>query len=56
MIRAVDLGDNSERVVTLEALKTLSALNLWLELIDPTAEELQAVADKTAIPKQAVVV
>jgi magnesium transporter len=51
MIRAVDLGDNSERVVTLVALQTLSVLNIWLELIDPTAEELQAVADKTAIPK-----
>jgi magnesium transporter len=51
MIRAVDLGDNSERAVSPEALQTLTLSNLWLELIDPTVEEMQAVADKTAIPK-----
>jgi magnesium transporter len=51
MIRAVNLGDNSENTISLEALKTLDLRNFWLELIDPTPEELQAVADKTAVPK-----
>ena len=51
MIHAVNLGDNSERAISLEALNTLAMQNVWLELLDPTVEELQAVADKTAIPR-----
>ncbi len=51
MIRAVDLGVNSEIAVNLETLRTLNIHNFWLELIDPTPEEMQAVAEKTAIPR-----
>ena len=49
MIRTVNLGDNSEKVISLEALHTLDLRNFWVELIDPTPEELQAVADKTGV-------
>jgi magnesium transporter len=51
MIRAVDLGGNSESIVGFEALQTLNIRNFWLELIEPTPEELQAVAEKTAVPR-----
>ncbi len=51
MIRVVDLDDNRESTVSLEALQMLSVQNVWLELIDPTEEELQAVADKTEMPQ-----
>jgi magnesium transporter len=51
MIRAVNLGDNSENTISLEALKILDLRNFWLELIDPNPEELQAVANKTAVAK-----
>jgi magnesium transporter len=47
----VDLDDNRESTVSLEALQMLSLQNVWLELIDPTEEELQAVADKTEMPQ-----
>ena len=52
MIRAVNLDDNSVHAVNLEALPALSLLNVWLELIDPTDDELQAVANKTVVPKK----
>ena len=51
MIRAVNLEDNNESTVSLEALQTLNIRNFWLELTDPTPEELQAVANKTGFPK-----
>ena len=51
MIRAVDLGGNNENTISIDALQTLNLRNFWLELIDPTPEELQAVADKTVVPK-----
>jgi magnesium transporter len=47
----VNLNDNRESTVRLEVLQTLSLQNVWLELIDPTKEELQAVADKTEMPQ-----
>jgi magnesium transporter len=50
MIRAVNLGDNTERTVQLEEVKALSLSNVWLELVDPTENELQAVADATQLP------
>jgi Mg2+ and Co2+ transporter CorA len=49
MIRAVDLGDNSERAVNIDELKTLKLSNVWLELIDPTDEELSALSELTQI-------
>jgi magnesium transporter len=50
MIRAVNLGDNTEQIVQLEAVKTLNLSNIWLELIDPSVEELQAVSNATQMP------
>lgn len=50
MLRAVNLDDNSESPVSVEELKALSLRNVWLELVDPTAEELQAVSDKIEVP------
>jgi magnesium transporter len=51
MIRGVDLGNNSERQLSLESLPLFEIHNSWLELIDPTAEELEAVASKASVPK-----
>jgi magnesium transporter len=50
MIRAVNLTDNGEKEVRFEELQRLSLVNVWLELVDPTAEELRAVAAKTEVP------
>lgn len=52
MIQAVDLGNNSERTVSIEELQPLSVQNYWIELIDPTEAEVQAVSEKTGIPQQ----
>jgi magnesium transporter len=51
MIRLVDLGDNTEHPVSLSDLQTRSLHDVWLELTDPADDELQAVADKTGVPK-----
>jgi magnesium transporter len=51
MIRAVNLGDNAERQVSIGDLQTLSLQSMWLQLIDPSDQELQAVSEKTGIPK-----
>ncbi len=51
MIRIVDLDDNSEISMTLKELETRSLQNVWLELIDPTEEEVDAVSTKTHLPK-----
>ncbi len=51
MIRAVDLGNNSEKTISIEALRSFSIQNHWIELIDPTEEEVQAVAEKTGMTK-----
>ena len=50
MIRVIDLGDNSEREATAKALQSLEFEHVWFELVDPSVEELEAVAEKTAIP------
>ncbi len=50
MIRAVNLGDNTERKVQIEEVKTLSFSNIWLELVDPTENELQEVSNATQLP------
>jgi magnesium transporter len=49
MIRAVNLGDNTERTVQLEEVKTLSLSNIWLELVDPTENELREVSNATQL-------
>src|SRR5512138_1371752 len=50
MIQFIELGNNSEKPVTAEALKTLPLKNVWIEVVDPTEAELQAVSDATSIP------
>ncbi len=50
MIRAVNLGDNSEKAVQPEELQALGLSNFWLELVDPTENELRAVSDATQLP------
>ncbi len=50
MIRLVYLGNNSENIIQPEDLKTQSLANVWLELVDPTNDELQAVSDATELP------
>jgi magnesium transporter len=50
MIRAVNLGDNTERTAQAEEVKVLSLSNVWLEIVDPTENELQAVSDATQLP------
>ncbi|HLN89807.1 MAG TPA: CorA family divalent cation transporter [Candidatus Binatia bacterium] len=51
MIRAINLGDNSERAVQPQEVKALNLLNVWLELVAPTENELVAVSDATELPK-----
>lgn len=50
MIHTIDLGDNSERETTAKALQDLKPEHIWFRLIDPSTEELEAVAEKTEIP------
>lgn len=50
MIRVVDLGKNSERQVRTEELSSVALSNIWLELVDPTVEELSAVSGLTEVP------
>jgi magnesium transporter len=49
MIRAVTLGDNTERTVQPAEVKALGLSNVWLELVDPTENELRAVSDATEV-------
>jgi magnesium transporter len=50
MIRAVYLEDDSEQTLSLETLKTLNLQRVWIELVDPTENETNAVSEKTGIP------
>ena len=50
MIRAVNLGGNIEKTVQPEEVATLGLSNIWLELVDPTENELHAVSDATELP------
>src|SRR4030042_2519826 len=49
MIRLVQLGNNSENIIQPKELPTQKLANVWLELVDPTEDELRAVADSTQI-------
>lgn len=51
MIRAIDLDDNSEKEIDVKSLRTLSLINVWLELVNPTNEELQEVSAKIGVSK-----
>lgn len=50
MIRAINLGDNSERDLTPQEIKEVNLSNVWLELVDPAENELQAVSNLKEIP------
>ncbi|MCL5877765.1 MAG: magnesium transporter CorA family protein [Candidatus Bathyarchaeota archaeon] len=50
MIRLVQLGNNIENIIQPEELKKQSLDNVWLELVEPTSDELQAIADATELP------
>ncbi len=50
MIRVIDLGNNSENIVEPENLKTQTLTNIWLEVVDPTEDELHAVSDAAQLP------
>jgi magnesium transporter len=50
MIHAINLGNNGESEIKPEDLQTQDILNVWLELVDPTENELQAVAQATQVP------
>jgi magnesium transporter len=49
MIRFVNLGSNSEKAVSPQELKALILVNTWLQLVDPTDDELQAVSDAAEV-------
>jgi Mg2+ and Co2+ transporter CorA len=49
MIRAVNLGDNKEQIVQFESVNNLNLSNIWLELVDPSVEELEAVSNATQV-------
>jgi magnesium transporter len=50
MIHTINLGNNDESEIKPEDLQTQDILNVWLELVDPTENELQAVAQATQLP------
>ncbi len=50
MIRTVNLGDNTERTIQPEEVNSLSLNNVWLEIVDPTENELQEVSNATNMP------
>ncbi len=49
MIHIVDLGSNAERVISVQDLKDFGLQSGWLQLINPSTEELSVVAQKTGI-------
>lgn len=50
MIHAINLGDNGEREIRPEDLQAQGVSNVWLELVDPTENELLAVSKATQLP------
>jgi magnesium transporter len=50
MIHAVNLGDNTEKTILPEETKNLTLSGIWLELVEPSPEELQVVSEVTQIP------
>lgn len=50
MINCIDLFKDSKRELKPEDLRNLRLTNVWLELEEPTKEELVAVSEKTEIP------
>ena len=50
MINVVDLLSDSEKDLKPEDLRNLKLVNVWLELVEPTKEELSAVSERTGLP------
>ncbi len=50
MINSIDLLSDSKKELKPEDLRNLRLTNVWLELEEPTKEELAAVSEKTDIP------
>lgn len=50
MIRVINLADNSETEIKVGQLHDLTLENVWLEVVDPTIDELNAVSEKSEIP------
>jgi magnesium transporter len=50
MLRLVSLADNVELKIKLKDLNRAQLTGIWLEVVDPTKEELQKVADISGIP------
>ena len=50
MIRLVQLGNNSENIISVSELPCQKLCNVWIELVDPTEDELKSVVDCTQIP------
>jgi magnesium transporter len=51
MIRVVNLGDNKEKEIDSGSLQDLDLKDIWLEITDPTENELQSIADKAGVWK-----
>src|SRR4030043_306140 len=50
MIQSITLQDNHETEISLTELQSLNLSNVWLEVKDPTREELEKVSEKSGIP------
>jgi len=50
VINVVDLLSDSEKDLKPEDLRNLKLVNVWLELVEPTKEELSAVSERTGLP------
>lgn len=50
MLRLVSLADNAELEVKLKDLHRAKLTGVWLEIVDPSKEELQKVAEVSGIP------
>ena len=51
MIRGINLGDNSEKEIDPTLLQDLALDNIWLEITNPTENELQGIADKIGLSR-----
>jgi len=54
MLNLVDLVDNEEKTITIDELRDLKLHNVWLDVKDPTDEEIRALADKIDISKNLI--
>ena len=50
MLRLVSLADNVELEIKLKDLQRAQLTGIWLEVVDPTKEELQKVSEVSGIP------